>query len=225
MEVPPYAGAGFEPSSGSPSSGSPSSGPLSVEPAIAELARRLDAVEAGVGHLGGRLEALAVSLEASFETAVATEVQAAAAELRHTVSELGRILVRDLGKLPQMLAQHRQAIIAELRGARAPGPAREPAQLSPAPPGDGPTGPSRPDPGPAGPGPVPVDQSTVLRGAAADPNADADADADADIHDQGSDADADTDNQGSGTDDDNGPDLDPGAGGDRNWRGHLRRRH
>ncbi len=87
-----------------------------IEPTTAELAVRLEAVEAGLGRLGGRLEALAVSLEASFETAVATEVQAAAAELRHTVSELGRILVRDLGKLPQMLTKHRQAIVAELRG-------------------------------------------------------------------------------------------------------------
>jgi len=61
-----------------------------VEPTTAELAVRLEAVEAGLGRLGGRL--------------------------RHTVSELGRILVRDLGKLPQMLAKHRQAIVAELRG-------------------------------------------------------------------------------------------------------------
>lgn len=98
-----------------------------VEPTTAELAVRLEAVEAGLGRLGGRLEALAVSLEASFETAVATEVQAAAAELRHTVSELGRILVRDLGKLPQMLTKHRQAIVAELRGTDVSFPATSPS--------------------------------------------------------------------------------------------------
>jgi len=38
---------------------------------------------------------------------------------RHAVSDLGRILVRDVGKLPQMLAQHRREIVAEIRGAAA----------------------------------------------------------------------------------------------------------
>jgi|GEM_PF-6508696 len=210
MEVPPPAGGGFQPSSGSLSSGAPS-----ADPAIAELARRLDAVEAGLGHLGGRLEALAVSLEASFETAVATEVQAAAAELRHSVSELGRILVRDLGKLPQMLTQHRQAIIAELRGTRQLEPARQRAQASHAPPGDGPTGAHGPGPDP-GPGPAAQSSEAEAPGPGHP-------EVDTDTH--GEDPDTDPANEGP----DNGPGIEPdldtraGRGGDRNWRGHLRR--
>ena len=101
--------------------------PRPAEPTTAELAARLEAVEAGLTLLGRRIERLAVSLEASFESAVATEVHAAAAELRHTVSELGRILVRDLGKLPQMLTQHRQAIVAELSGPAPPSAPAAPA--------------------------------------------------------------------------------------------------
>jgi len=127
-----------------------------VEPTIAELAVRLEAVEAGLGRLGGRLEALAVSLEASFETAVATEVQAAAAELRHTVSELGRILVRDLGKLPQMLAKHRQAIVAELRGT-------DPSSAPPAP-----TGPDLPTAASGNPGVVDDDDPGLADDAGGD---------------------------------------------------------
>ncbi|MGI9079524.1 MAG: hypothetical protein ACR2GF_01655 [Acidimicrobiales bacterium] len=191
MDVPPYADAGA-------AAAGPSSGPSPVDAATAELARRLDGVEAGLGRLGGRLEALAVSLEASFETAVATEVQAAAAELRHTVSELGRILVRDLGKLPQMLTQHRQAIVAELRASR--GPEVDPA---PAPvPGPVPAAGDEATPGP-GPGPVVATSDDHEPGVVVvDEDADADPDTEPDSH----------------------VEAGPGGGeGDRKRRGHLRR--
>ncbi|MGI9023747.1 MAG: hypothetical protein ACR2HV_11075 [Acidimicrobiales bacterium] len=106
MDVPPAAGIAAE----------QPPAPEPYEPTTAELADSLEAVEEELTRLGGRIEALAVSLEASLQAAVASEVHAAAADIRHTVSELGRILVRDLGKLPQMLTQHRQAIVTELRG-------------------------------------------------------------------------------------------------------------
>lgn len=83
----------------------------------AEVERRLEAVENGLARVNERLEALADSLETTVHAAVASEVHAAADGLRHAVSELGRILVRDVGKLPQMLAQHRQAIVDDLLGA------------------------------------------------------------------------------------------------------------
>ncbi len=171
-----------------------------VEPTAAELARRLDGVEAGLGRLGGRLESLAVSLEASFETAVATEVQAAAAELRHTVSELGRILVRDLGKLPQMLTEHRQAIVTELRaigGPQNPGPATT-----------GVSGVGR-----RGAEPVPFQSSDL------DEAVGADLDDDHGDH-VGAAIDAEVTAVEAVEATDTAGDTD---GGDRNWRGHLRR--
>ncbi|MEN3316090.1 MAG: hypothetical protein V7605_2324 [Acidimicrobiaceae bacterium] len=191
MDVPPYA----DPGAGAAAAG-PSSGPSPVDAATAGLARRLDAVEAALGRLSGRLEALAVSLESSFEAVVATEVQAAAAELRHTVSELGRILVRDLGTLPQMLSQHRQAIIAELRASRGPEVAPVPVPMPDPAAGDEAT--PGPGPGPAvatgddhEPGVVVVDEA---------PGADPDTEPDSDVG------------------------ADPGGGeGDRKRRGHLRR--
>ncbi len=165
-----------------------------IEPTTAELAVRLEAVEAGLGRLGGRLEALAVSLEASFETAVATEVQAAAAELRHTVSELGRILVRDLGKLPQMLTKHRQAIVAELRSTDGPFPA------------SGASGP------PSGAGPATA--ASVGAGVVDDENDDGPVG-------DGLDADDEVD---PGHADPGGTDASgEGESGDRNWRGRPRR--
>ncbi len=167
-----------------------------VEPTAAELARRLDAVEAGLGRLGGRLESLAVSLEASFEAAVATEVHAAAAELRHTVSELGRILVRDLGKLPQMLTEHRQAIVAELR-----------AIGGPKNPGVAATGAS--GVGRRGAEPVPFQSSDLDEAVGSDPD-----------DDNGDQLGADVTPVEAVEATDTAVDSD---GGDRNWRGHLRR--
>ena len=189
------------------------------EPTAAELAARLDAVEKGLRRLGDRMEALVTSLEASVQGAVATEVHAAAAELRHTVSELGRILVRDLGKLPQMLTQHRQAIVAELRGTgvasgtrggRAPVVPAAPTTESP-PTGRPMTGrpmtdrPMTDDPpvevaaadgdGPPAATPVAEEYEPDMSGASSLPG-----------DDDGDD--------GAGGD---------GAGGDRTWRDHLRR--
>ncbi len=179
------------------------------EPTAAELAARLDAVEKGLRRLGDRMEALVTSLEASVQGAVATEVHAAAAELRHTVSELGRILVRDLGKLPQMLTQHRQAIVAELRGTgvasgtrggRAPVVPAAPSTESP------PTG-------------RPMTDDPPVEVAAADGDGPPVATPVAEEHEP------DMSGASSLPGDDDGDDGagDDGAGGDRTWRDHLRR--
>lgn len=124
---------------------------------VPSVDRRLEMLEAGVADMAERLDALAVSLEASVRVAVAQEVQAASGELRHTVAELGRLLVRDLGKLSKILSDHRDAIVAELR---APGDTSAP----------GPTGPGSapaPDAGPrdlAGGGQPPGDDIVGDRG-------------------------------------------------------------
>ena len=128
--------------------------------------RRLATLEAGVAELAERLDAMAVSLEASVRLAVSEEVQAASVELRHTVAELGRLLVRDLGKLSKILSDHRDAIVAELR---APGPGSPP----------GPTGPGvAPAPEAAsrgGGGQPPDDQIVEDRGDTGSPHEPADA--------------------------------------------------
>lgn len=98
-----------------------------------DTSRRLANIEAGLAELGERLDALAAVLDASVRTAVASEVRSASADLRHTVSELGRLLVRDLGRLSKILTEHRNSIVADLR-APAPGsPARPPGTPNPSP--------------------------------------------------------------------------------------------
>ncbi|MDP8937700.1 MAG: hypothetical protein M3O23_08230 [Actinomycetota bacterium] len=86
------------------------------EAASGELEWRLSQLEAGLRHIDRRLD----RLEGSIAATVAEHTRAVARDLRHTVSELGRRLVLDL---PQVLARHRDEIVAELRP---PEPAPEP---------------------------------------------------------------------------------------------------
>jgi len=69
---------------------------------------RLSQLEAGLRHIDRRLQ----RLEESISRSVAEQTQAVGRDLRHTVSELGRRLVLEL---PQVLARHRDEIVAELR--------------------------------------------------------------------------------------------------------------
>ena len=78
-------------------------------------------VQAELAELSRRVDALAASLDTSVRTAVAEEVQRVAGELQHTVAALGRVLVRDLGRLNQILTQHRDTILAELHGRQVSG--------------------------------------------------------------------------------------------------------
>lgn len=104
----------------------PPSGPA-MAPASDEVSRRLAALETIVADLARRVDTLAASSEAAVSAAVAREVQGIAGELRHTVSELGRLLVRDLGKLSKILAEHRDTIVSELKGDDVPPAAGEEA--------------------------------------------------------------------------------------------------
>ncbi len=117
MDVPPIADATPEPVLPPPAP-SPSPPP--------GLEHRLAALEAELAEVNERLDALGVSLEASLREAVTQEVQAVSGDLRHTVAELGRLLVRDLGKLSKLLSEHRDAIVAELRPPPPPEPEPEP---------------------------------------------------------------------------------------------------
>jgi hypothetical protein len=98
----------------------------------AEMRRRLAAIENGIAALGERVDALATTLEQSVRDAVVQDVEAVAADLRHTVSDLGRLLVRDLGRLSKILAEHRDTIVAEVRGQPSPAAASTSTATAPA---------------------------------------------------------------------------------------------
>ena len=108
----------------------PASGPGPEQPAergvvrAGELEWRLSQLEAGLRHIDRRLD----RMEESVVQAVARETQAVAGDLRRTVSELGRRLVLEL---PQVLARHRDEIVAELRPPEPP-PAPGPGPHAPA---------------------------------------------------------------------------------------------
>ena len=106
-----------------PSGQEPEAGPFPPGPAAAaaraagaptditragELEWRLSQLEAGLRHIDRRLD----RLEESIARTVAEHTQTVGRDLRHTVSELGRRLVLEL---PQVLARHRDEIVAELR--------------------------------------------------------------------------------------------------------------
>ncbi len=89
--------------------------------------RRLVAIENQLAALNERFD----SLENSVREAVAKDVEAVASDLRHTVSDLGRLLVRDLGRLSKILSEHRDTIVAEVRGQPLP-PKPDPKASAPA---------------------------------------------------------------------------------------------
>ena len=82
--------------------------------------------------LEGRLDAISERverLESTVRSAVAEEVRGATDDLRRTITQLGRLLVKDL---PHELARHRDAIVAELRPPPPPKPAPDPEPEPPA---------------------------------------------------------------------------------------------
>lgn len=95
-----------------------------------DVGRRLTAIDNALRQLNERLDGFATSLEASVREAVAKDVERVATDLRHTVSDLGRLLVRDLGRLNKILTEHRDSIVAEVKG-RPAAPAAEPSMNVP----------------------------------------------------------------------------------------------
>ena len=94
------------------STGGPSSGAEELDWRLAGLEGRLDAISERVERL-----------ESTVRSAVAEEVRAATDDLRRTITQLGRLLVKDL---PHELPRHRDAIVAELRPPPPPDPEPEP---------------------------------------------------------------------------------------------------
>ena len=94
-------------------------------------------LEARLAAIEHRLDAL----EGSIRDTMNQELQAAGEEMRRAVSELGRLLLRDLDRLTKVLAEHRDAIVERLTsaadadakpaGAPATGPAVEQPRAEP----------------------------------------------------------------------------------------------
>ncbi len=130
-----------------------------------DTAARLSRLEADLARVDRRVEALAESPPPAVAEAVGTEMRAVADELRHTVSELGRLLVRDLGRLAKILAGHRDSILAELRGdTQPPAPTSAAAPAPPAPAPADPGGTVPPAPPEAADGPVPSGETLDAAG-------------------------------------------------------------
>lgn len=110
-----------------------------------------DPVERRLAAIEARLD----SLEHTMRETVTAELHAAGDELRRAVSDLGRLLLRDLDRLTKVLADHRDAIVERV-SALPPGP----------PPATGTTAPAQeaaqrtPGPLPAGDGTPPPEGST-----------------------------------------------------------------
>ena len=98
----------------------PFNDPEWAEPALSDhLERRLAAIE-------DRLDVI----EGSLRTEIARDLQTASEEMRRAVSELGRLLLRDLDRLTRVLGQHRDEIVERLA---APGAAAGPSAEAQAP--------------------------------------------------------------------------------------------
>lgn len=112
---------------GVPGSARPSDAGGAASVAPGELEWRLSQLESGLRHIDRRLD----RLEQSIADTVAQQTQAVAGDVRRTLSELGRRLVLEL---PQVLARHRDEIVAELRPAAVPVPPEPTAEAEPEPP-------------------------------------------------------------------------------------------
>jgi hypothetical protein len=86
------------------------------DPAASDVvAARLASLEQTLQRLEERVSVLGGDLERRIEDAVTAELESVATQLRRTVAELGRMLVGDRGRISQVLAEHREAIVAALR--------------------------------------------------------------------------------------------------------------
>jgi hypothetical protein len=75
-----------------------------------------DALERRLASIEARLD----TLDGVVREAVAQELQGMGDELRRAVSDLGRLLLRDLDRLTKVLAEHRDAIVERVHAAVAP---------------------------------------------------------------------------------------------------------
>lgn len=92
-----------------------------------------DAIPDAVEHRLAAIEARLAALESSLDDVVAQGLRASGEEMRRAVSDLGRLLLRDLDRLTKVLAEHRDMIVERLSPEAA---ASDPAEPAPAEAGD-----------------------------------------------------------------------------------------
>ncbi|MFN2505652.1 MAG: hypothetical protein ABR540_15710 [Acidimicrobiales bacterium] len=112
-ERPPERGAGPErpPERGAGPAGPPGPAGPATGSTDDRLERRLSALEARLDDLD---EAVREAVPAALRHAVQEELQGVSEDLRRAVSELGRLLLRDLDRLTKLLADHRDTIVERL---------------------------------------------------------------------------------------------------------------
>ena len=93
-------------------SGEPGPDLAPLAEAVGRLTARIDELEKAVVR---PLEELADTIETQVVEHVSAELSSVTVELRRAVAELGRMLVRDRGRIAQVLTEHRDALLAELR--------------------------------------------------------------------------------------------------------------
>ena len=83
-----------------------------------------DPLEQRLAAIEDRLD----SFEGSLRSEIAHDLQAASEEMRRAVSELGRLLLRDLERLTRVLGEHRDEIVERLLPGEPPPQAAQPPQ-------------------------------------------------------------------------------------------------
>lgn len=86
--------------------------------AIEAQLREQEALRATMSQLGRTVEELAGQV-AALRAERATQMEGLAAELRAALDGLSTVLRRDLARIPQVQADHREAIAADMRAALA----------------------------------------------------------------------------------------------------------
>lgn len=88
--------------------------PASGAPRRRSVEERLEALEDGLAAIDDRLSVLEASLRQTVAEAIGEELHGVSDDLRRAVSDLGRLMLRDLDRLTKLLAEHRDDIVARL---------------------------------------------------------------------------------------------------------------
>lgn len=99
--------------------------PASGAPRRRSVEDRLDAIEDGLAAIDDRLSLLEATLRRTVADAIGEELHGVSDDLRRAVSDLGRLMLRDLDRLTKLLAEHRDDIVARLYAEAAPPAAAE----------------------------------------------------------------------------------------------------
>jgi hypothetical protein len=92
---------------------------VSGTPRRRSVEERLEAIEDGLAAIDDRLSVLEASLTSTVAEAIGEELHGVSDDLRRAVSDLGRLMLRDLDRLTKLLAEHRDDIVTRLHAEHA----------------------------------------------------------------------------------------------------------